>query len=239
MRIDEDTCIGCEECLVVCPVEAISMDGAIAIIDRDECVECGACFRSGVCPVDAFIDEPSAWPRSLRAQFSNPLALFESGLAGRGTEEMKTNDVTGRFRKGHVGIGIELGRPGTSCRFRDVEKVARAMARLGARFEPSNPLTRFIDVKTGKMNEEILNEKVLSAIIECEFPVAKLKDVLSSLDEVAREVDCVFSIDCIGRAESDGSVPVEKMLLDLGVPYYINTKTNVGLGRPLAVGGER
>lgn len=239
MRIDRDTCIACEACVPYCPMGAIKMNN-IAVIDQDECVDCGVCLRSGICPVECFIDEPAPWPRAVRANFSNPLLPKPiTGVAGRGTEEMKTNDVTGRFKKGRVGIGIEPGRPGTGARFRDIDKITRAMAKLGAHFEPKNPLTSLIeDLSTGKIKEEILNEKVMSCVIECDFPIEKLKEVLASLDEVAKEVDCVFSIDCIGRAEPDGSVPVEKILKEAGIPYYINSKTNVGLGRPLAEGDK-
>jgi hypothetical protein len=219
---------------------AISLDD-IATIDQDECVDCGVCLRSGVCPVDAFIYEPAPWPRSLRATFSDPRTEHkETRVTGRGTEEMKTNDVTGRFRRGCVGIGIELGRPGIGARFRDVDKVARAMARLGAAFEPKNPVTSLMeDVGTGRVKEEILDEKVLSAIVECLFPVEKMKDVLMALKEVAGDVDTVFSVDCISVVEPDGSLPLDKILAELEIPRYINGKTNVGLGRPLAEGESR
>ena len=50
-----------------------------------------------------------------------------SQVPGRGTEEMKTNDVKGTFLPGEVGVGIELGRPGIEANFRDVEKVAMAL----------------------------------------------------------------------------------------------------------------
>lgn len=237
MRIDEDSCSACELCVPYCPMGAISMDG-IATIDQDECVDCGVCLRSKICPVDAFIYEPAPWPRSLRAIFSNPIIEHkETRVTGRGTEEMKTNDVTGRFKRGWVGIGIELGRPGIGTRFHDVDKIAQAMARLGAKFEPKNPVTLLMkDVGAGKLKEDVLDEKVLSAIVECTFPVEKIKAALIALKEVARDVDTVFSVDCINVVEPDGSLPVDKILSELEIPRYINGKTNVGLGRPLAEG---
>ena len=106
MQIDKETCIGCEECHPYCPVGAISTieceDGDVSEIDQAECVECGSCFkRSGVCPVDAVYMPKLEWPRSVREPFSNPDAKHPSTTGqGRGTEEMKTNEVTGRYRFG-------------------------------------------------------------------------------------------------------------------------------------------
>ena len=238
MRIDEDTCIGCGECLPYCPMEAIDVDDC-AVIDQDECVDCGVCLRSGVCPVEAIVYEPAPYPRSLRAALSNPTIVHkDTGIPGRGTEEMKTNEVTGIFKSGGVGIGLEFGRPGVGTRFRDVDKVAQAMAKQGAHFRPENPVTFLMDdVSTGRLKKEILDEKVLSAIVEFSLPIEKMKDALIALKEVAKEVDTVFSVECINVVEPDGSLPADKILSELGIPRYINGKTNVGLGRPLA-GGE-
>ena len=49
--VDRDTCVGCESCVGVCPVEAISMSDGKASVDADKCVECGSCVST--CPVSA------------------------------------------------------------------------------------------------------------------------------------------------------------------------------------------
>jgi len=236
MKIDPELCIACEACLPYCPMAAISMKDDVAVIDEDECVDCSVCLKSGVCPVDAFVFEPAPWPRSLRATFSDPRTEHkETKIAGRGTEEMKTNDVTGRFQRGWVGMGCEFGRPGIGARFRDIDKVAQVLARHGVEFEPKNPVTFLMeDPKTGKIREDVLNEKVLSGIIECLFPIEKFEEIINALKEVAKEVDTVFSVEVINRADPDGSYPLRKLLDKMGIPYYINGKQNVGLGRPAA-----
>jgi len=236
MKIDPELCIACEACLPYCPMAAISMKDDVAAIDEDECVDCAVCLKSGCCPVDAFVFEPAPWPRSVRSTFSDPRTEHkETKIAGRGTEEMKTNDVTGRFQRGWVGMGCEFGRPGIGTRFRDVDKVAQVLAKHGVEFEAKNPVTFLMeDPKTGKIREDVLNEKVLSGIIECLFPIEKFEEIMSALKEVAKEVDTVFSVEVINRADPDGSYPLRKLLDKMGVPYYINGKQNVGLGRPVA-----
>jgi len=237
MKIDEKECVGCELCLVYCPMGAISMDeeNEFAMIDEDECVECGVCFRSKVCPVDAFEEEVHSWPRSIRAAFSNPLLVHkETRVPGRGTEEAKTNDVTGQFRKGFVGVTAEMGRPGLGARFFDVEKVAQALARAGVVFAPNNPVTYLmVDQKTGQLNPEIINEKVCSAMIESTTPLEDLPKVIMELKGVSPQIETVFSLTISSRLEENGTALCERVLKDLEVPFYINGKTNIGLGRPL------
>jgi hypothetical protein len=74
---------------------------------------------------------------------------------------------------------------------------------------------------------------VLSAMIESITPIENLPTVIKELREVASQIDTVFSLTITTRLDADGSAPCEKVLSDLGVPLYINGKTNVGLGRPL------
>lgn len=235
MNVDAESCVSCESCLPYCPVGAISMED-VAVIDQDECVECSVCLKSGVCPTDAFISEIHPWPRSVRGVFSNPAVEHkETRVAGRGTEEMKTNDVTGMYQRGFVGITAELGRPYVGARFRDAEKVAQAMAKAGVTFAPDNPVTHLIvDKTTGKLDPEVLDEKVLTCMVECLVPMEKIPAVLKALKEIAPQLDTVFSLDIISRLNPDGSVPYEKVLEENGVQLSLNGKLNLGLGRPLA-----
>jgi len=118
MIIERENCLGCQQCLPVCPMSAIVTVDDQAQIDQDKCTECGVCYRAGVCPAGAIVVNELAWPRAIRAQFSNPLSTHRSiKIEGRGTEEMKTNDITGRFQAGDIGIGIEMGRPGVGASF--------------------------------------------------------------------------------------------------------------------------
>ena len=238
MQIDREKCTGCEACHMYCTVEAIhsSEDGFISIIDQDECVECGVCYRAKICPADAIYPEELKWPRSLRGFFSDPTTVHkDTGLPGRGTEEMKTNDVTGRFHRGHAGVAIEMGRPGVATRFRDVNLMTQAVAKVGATFEPNNPLTHLmVDKSTGKIREDILQERVMSAIIECGVELAELESLLKVIKETAPKINTVFSLDLICRVGEKGEIETLPIVRKVGLTARRNTKNNIGYGRPLA-----
>jgi len=233
MRIHPDTCISCGECMVYCPVEAISMADDLAEIDRDACVECYNCFRSEICPVEAIEPEDLTWPRSLRRALSDPQTIDDkTGISGRGTAEMKTNDVTDRIRFGFVGFGIELGRPNVGTRFADVDKVARAIAPCGISFEDENPVTTLMaDKKTGALREDILDEKVLTAILEGIMPHERLGGFLDALEKVSADIDTVMSVGLSSRVHEDGSLAFEKVLRDRARKASSNGKVNIGLGK--------
>ena len=235
MILDSEICTGCELCIPYCPVQAIFISEGVAKINDDECVECGVCFRSGICPVDAFSEAPLSWPRIIRAVLSNPLIESpDTRVPGRGTEEVKTNEVSGRMKPGFAGLAIELGRPGIGTRFHDVQKVTQAMAEVGAEFEAENPVTFWMtDKKTGKLREDILNEKSLSAIVECAFPIDKLKTAIEKLQKVSKQLNTVCSVVTAVKVAPDGSLPTDKIFQELGITPAPNSKNNVGLGRPL------
>ena len=233
MLIDKDKCIGCGKCVPYCVANAISVKDKKATINLDDCVECGVCLRAAGCPKKAIHQPKLEWPRSVRSVYSDPLNVHkETGLAGRGTEETKTNDVTGRFKQGQIGIAIEMGRPLLGSRLRDLEKISMAVAKAGVEFEPKNPLTNLIDKKTGRLPPEILDEKVLSAIIEITVPKNRLLEILEVIENAGRELKTVFSVDVASRPGTDGKWEGEQILSEAGIYYRPNAKINVGLGKP-------
>jgi len=242
MLIDPQRCICCGECVALCPMNAIRLRpkdaasgrDAHAAIDRDECVECGVCFRSGVCPEAAIQEESLPWPRILRKAFSDPVFTHPgTDIPGRGTEEMKTNDVTGRFRAGMIGIGLEFGRPGVGTRLREAEAAIRRLLPLGVALEPNNPLTQLIaDPATGALKSEVREEKVLSAIVEAIVPEEAFERVLAEVRAIAAAADTVISLGVIGKVAADGRVPAAEAMRRAGISPSLNGKVNVGLGRP-------
>ncbi|MCP4757112.1 MAG: 4Fe-4S ferredoxin [Proteobacteria bacterium] len=263
MEIDSEKCVGCGNCVPYCTMGVIRIENERAVINEDECVECNTCYRCcesekmmpsivralrkifsslrlrhaariDICPTGALVPPELEWPRSLRRAFSDPTVTHDStGMAGRGTEEIKTNDVTGRIGPGDAGIVIDLGRPGTGVFFSDIEKVTRALAPLPVHFETQNPLTTLmVDIQKGTLREDILGEKVLSAIIELKLSLAEIPVALNTIKETAEELDTVISVGVASRCGVDGSIPHEAICRDVGFAVSPNGKTNLGLGHP-------
>src|SRR5205085_11301163 len=101
MKINPQKCVACGNCTYVCPMGAIYIDPVLkrATINRDECVECYACYNGlsqehlnptmvrtirkvfqtlrmrfdpepDVCPTASFEPDELAWPRIVRRAFS-------------------------------------------------------------------------------------------------------------------------------------------------------------------------
>ena len=243
MLIDREDCSGCGKCVPYCPMGAIILHKkdkakgikAYAEVDLEECVECSVCLRADVCPTDAIREEKLEWPRVLRKAFSDPLYVHEdTDIPGRGTEEMKTNDVTGRFLDGYIGVGLEMGRPNTGTRMSEAEKVIKRLVAMDIELEPHNPLTQLIvDKDTGGLRKDVLKEKVLSAIIEFTIPIERAQEVFSAVKEIAEEIDTVFSLDLICKVAPNGGIPIIAEIEKAGLVRSLNGKVNVGLGCPL------
>lgn len=238
MYIDENLCIGCRSCVPYCPVGAIRVEEPDRVyIDQELCTECGTCLRMARCPSDALVEPAEVYqePRSVRKFFSDPMATHkETLLPGRGTEEVKTNDVTARVKRGHVGIAIEMGRPVLGTTMAEVEKVIKRLATLGIRLEKNNPLSYLVDdPETGTLKPWVNKERVISCIVEFSVPAERLRELLAAIRDLANEVDTVFSLDLITRFDEDGNIPVIPVLEEMGIHYRPNAKINLGLGRPL------
>lgn len=75
LALDQEKCVGCGMCLVVCPHQVFSVDdGHARIEDRDACMECGACALN--CPGDAL---------SVKAGVGCAAAVINTALGREGT----------------------------------------------------------------------------------------------------------------------------------------------------------
>src|SRR3954469_8736791 len=233
-----------------------------ATVNSKECVECYACYNGlsqehlnptmvrtvrkvfqamrvrfdpepDVCPTACFEPDELVWPRVVRRAFSDPRVPHEStGVEGRGTEEVKTNDVSDRVKTGEVGFTIEFGRPGVGVWFTDIQTACWALARAGVSFEKKNPITSLMtDTATGTLREDILNEKLMSAIVEIKVPVERTEEIVRLVWEIEKQVNTVVALGVGTRCDENGEDNVVAPILErLG--YRIErAKTNIGLGR--------
>jgi ferredoxin len=264
MKISPKKCVACGNCTYVCPMGAIYIDPVIkrATINRDECVECYACYNGlsqehlnptmvrtirkvfqkmrlrfdpepDVCPTAAFEPDELSWPRVVRRAFSDPRVPHEStGVEGRGTEEVKTNDVTARVKVGEVGFTIEFGRPGVGVWFKDIQKMCWALAQAGVEFEKKNPITSLMsDVKSGTLREDIMGEKLMSAIVEIKVPVERTEEIIRLVWTVEKQVDTVVALGVGTRCDAEGEDRVVAPILERLGYKLERAKTNTGLGR--------
>jgi len=264
MRINPNKCVACGNCTYICPMGAIYVDPTInrATIDRDECVECYACYyglskerlnpvmvrtirkifqlvrlrfdpEPDICPTSAFEPDELQWPRVVRRAFSDPRATHEStGVQGRGTEEVKTNDVTHRVKQGEVGFTIEFGRPGVGVRFRDIQKMTQALAKAKVPFEKKNPLTLLMsDTATGTLREDILDEKILSAIVEIKVEISRTEEIVQLVHEVEKKIDTVVALGVGTRCDENGEENIVAPILERLGYHLQRAKTNTGLGK--------
>ena len=235
-----------------------------ATVNQDECVECYTCFRGmstehlnptmvravrkigswlrwrfdpepDVCPTAAITEQLLEWPRIVRRAFSDPIVPHEStGVHGRGTEEVKTNDVTHRVGPGEAGFTVEFGRPTIGVRFRQIQEMTHALAALGIEFEKRNPVTSLMsDLATGDIREDILNEKILSAIVEFKTSLERVPEVLRTVKSVAGRLDTVVAVGASARCDEAGQNALEDVLRREEFAF-VRGKTNLGLGRASA-----
>jgi NAD-dependent dihydropyrimidine dehydrogenase PreA subunit len=57
LKLNKETCIGCGNCVTVCPHRIFELQGKKAeIVDYNGCMECGACANN--CPTEAIFVNP-------------------------------------------------------------------------------------------------------------------------------------------------------------------------------------
>lgn len=237
MKIDPSKCISCKACIPYCPVSSITAGEETVSIDQEECVECGVCLRADICPVKAIYmpEESYEYPRAIRMQFSDPGVQHPNLKSwGRGTEEAKTNDVTGKFGHGEFGLLLEFGRPGVGTRLTEIEKITKIVRELKFDIVEDNPLYGLLeDDMSGRIKPEFVNEKILSGILEFKFNEDELEVALKAILPELNELDTVVSVGLVTRFDDDGKLPVVDKLKAKGIAVRPNAKINVGLGRPL------
>ena len=273
MHIDKSRCIGCANCVPVCPMGAIYIaDDGLSEINQEACVECYACYKGmsvenlpqqptrflrslsaffklrfqpdpDICPSGAISTDELTWPRIIRRTFSDPQVPHEStGVSGRGTQEVKTNELTERVKEGEAEITVEFGRPGVGVYLRDMDKMCRRLAKMQVDFELENPVTNLmLDAKTGELRTDVLNEKVLSCILEFKTDMVKMPDILNAIEDEAKKLDTVVALGAAVRCDSRGDDAVRNQLLAMGYDAW-RAKINIGLGRhtnPTLAGEEK
>jgi NAD-dependent dihydropyrimidine dehydrogenase PreA subunit len=235
--IDVTKCTKCYLCFYACPVEAISLntesnDKRVPTINSERCIECGVCIR--ICPPKAISRSELYYPYTFKL-LSDPALPKITGIPGRGTDEVKTNDVSGRYRRGEIGLTIDVGRPNVTTTLADVIKILKALELAGVELEEENPQSKILeDLKLGRLRYEDLSRvRLMSMVIEGKTKIENLRKVIEALKEVEKEVNTVFSVGIICRINDDFTIPCYEILKELNINVMPFAKVNLGLGRPL------
>jgi NAD-dependent dihydropyrimidine dehydrogenase PreA subunit len=242
MQIDKDKCVGCLLCHPYCTVGAISTvawNGKTkSEVDRDQCVECGACIRSEICASGAMAFPELEWPRKVRAQFGNPYFHPKLIEGAPPAPELKINDLTGLIQPGTTEVVVEVGRPGISTSFRDVQTVCHAMVKAGVRLHAGTAVATIMDdLQSGTLRQDVIAERALNVLIHGSVADSRLQSTLDALREAAGDIDTVFSLSLAQRRSADPAA-LQAAASSAGFRIMPHTKTNVGLGRRLE-GEER
>jgi hypothetical protein len=234
-EIDQDTCVECNNCyrnlrsegypsMFVRLIRRVTWANGLVYDHRK---------KLDVCPTGALLKPELQWPRSVREAFSDLTIVKPTGMQGRGTEEVKTNEVTGRMKEDEVGFTFDMGRPGLGVRFTEVEKMTTALVEVGVKFEENNPVTQLmVDDRTGKFRDDVLKERVLSCIIEIKVKAQQVPRVLDVIKELSQTIDTVFSVGIMAPYTKGGALTYPSMIRERGLMLSPNGKVNLGFGRP-------
>jgi len=236
MKVDKEKCIGCKACHPYCPVSAIfalEHDSSIeSEINQDDCVECGACLRSEICAQDAIFMPDLEWPRVVRAQFGNPYFHPKIREGVPLPPEIKTNDITARITDEVTEIVIEMGRPGISTSFLDVQKVCTALVLAGVALHPGSALATVMeDLASARIKADVLGERALNVMIHGRIQNNGLHAALEAVKRVSGEIETCFSLSLVSRLAADSETAALSSAQAAGFNVRPHAKINIGLGR--------
>jgi hypothetical protein len=87
------------------------------------------------------------------------------------------------------------------------------------------------DVSTGTLRSDILDEKVLSAIVEIKVPVERTEEIIRIVWGVEKQLDTVIALGVATRCGEHGEEVVVAPILEQMGYKLERAKTNIGLGR--------
>ena len=89
--VNTEDCTGCGVCVDACPVDAISTEDAVAVVDNGTCIRCGVCHD--LCPNDAVRHDSELIPEEVESNLAWVRSLLEhdyyAGDAEKRTQLMR------------------------------------------------------------------------------------------------------------------------------------------------------
>lgn len=95
VRLDEEKCRGCTNCIKRCPTEAIRVRKSKARIINERCIDCGECLR--VCPYHA--KKAITDPFEIIKQYKYKVAIPAPSLYGQFKPEFSRNQILASLKK--------------------------------------------------------------------------------------------------------------------------------------------
>jgi hypothetical protein len=87
------------------------------------------------------------------------------------------------------------------------------------------------DPSTGDLRGDILQEKILSAIVEIKTQIGQVEEVLRIVHDVNDKIDTVTAVGISTRCDENGEDKILDPLLEQLGFVHVRAKTNMGLGR--------
>lgn len=107
VEVNQQRCIGCTQCLRVCPTQALRIRKGKALILEHNCIDCGECMR--VCPTKAI--HAKVDPLESTKEYTHKLLVFSTVMLGQFKVYKDYKKVIGFFKA--LGfdrvIGVDVG----------------------------------------------------------------------------------------------------------------------------------